>query len=992
MDMNYYRICKSLADKGELVPEGFDIAKFVEDNKGTDLYISLYKYNEKHKKKFDEKGTISGITDTVSSHLIWDLDGKDFEKVRKDAITILDRLEEVGLEKEKAIVSFSGNKGLHIEMEIDKDLTVEEYKHFTKSIAKDLETFDPKINNPSRLIRLHFTKHQDSGLYKTPLEYDELLNMSVKEIKKLAKEGFDGEVIFDKASIPGNLLAITKDDMSERSKNSSGDLLSTEADLDYSKRPKWLSPRKYALLNGYFPEGTRSYALMILASTYKSQGMPKEVTYHALKGAAELQAERFDTDKFPKSEIWDNIINVVYSDTWNGGTYSEDNFPDDLIEYLDNLNVPTKIESSEEDAGFKSSGEVFSSFKNFAENIDKNTIKTGIGPLDDIKDFRITTSMLVGLLGAPSSGKCHGFDTEILMYDGSIKKVQDIKVGDKIMGNDSTPRTVLSLARGREEMFKVHHDNGFYTVNKSHILSIKNVQNRMLAGIKTGEVKNLSVSEYLNLSKDAKRRLKGYRVPVDFKEKRVSMSPYLIGAWLGDGSFKNPVITNEDVEIYSHLKKEANKYGIDMRVVEHEKKSTSLRFTTKERLNPFRTYIYEKCRDENGKRAPKEMLINSRKVRSELLAGIIDTDGYYDEQKGSFEVTFKEEGLMKDLQFLCRSLGLKCTVKPSRKGIKSLNFWGDYYRAYIVGDFSEIPVKLSRRIHDNREKRGDVTTYQPKLESIGVGDYYGFELDGNHLYCLGDFSVTHNTSVTMEILKSASMSGQQVAFFSMDMGAPLVFQRLAQKVSGHHQEKLFEIFKNNELDEINKIKQKINDQYGNVHFSFKTAMTTAGIRKGIMDLEKEHGKIRIAAVDYLECISASISDPTAKVSMISQELKDIATDLDVCVLLLLQPPKRVGDPSKPILSYTDIKGAATVAQACSIVLSLWREGFNPKTTDLDNYISFAAIKNRMGKLCQIDCTWDGLTGKIGYMEEIQRQDLEDLRKMNEIKGAIEDDF
>ena len=34
-------------------------------------------------------------------------------------------------------------------------------------------------------------------------------------------------------------------------------------------------------------------------------------------------------------------------------------------------------------------------------------------------------------------GKCLGKDTPIMMYDGSIKMVQDIKVGDKIMGDDS---------------------------------------------------------------------------------------------------------------------------------------------------------------------------------------------------------------------------------------------------------------------------------------------------------------------------------------------------------------------------------------------------------------------------------------------------------------------------------------------------------------------------------------------------------------------------
>ena len=48
------------------------------------------------------------------------------------------------------------------------------------------------------------------------------------------------------------------------------------------------------------------------------------------------------------------------------------------------------------------------------------------------------------------SGKCHSLDTPILMADGTIKMVQDIQVGDQLMGDNSTPRNVLSLARGRD--------------------------------------------------------------------------------------------------------------------------------------------------------------------------------------------------------------------------------------------------------------------------------------------------------------------------------------------------------------------------------------------------------------------------------------------------------------------------------------------------------------------------------------------------------------
>ena len=56
-----------------------------------------------------------------------------------------------------------------------------------------------------------------------------------------------------------------------------------------------------------------------------------------------------------------------------------------------------------------------------------------------------------------------------------------VKVGDKIMGDDSTLRNVIQLCRGREEMYKIVQkcDLGEpYVVNKRHKLIIKNISQK----------------------------------------------------------------------------------------------------------------------------------------------------------------------------------------------------------------------------------------------------------------------------------------------------------------------------------------------------------------------------------------------------------------------------------------------------------------------------------------------------------------------------------
>jgi len=85
---------------------------------------------------------------------------------------------------------------------------------------------------------------------------------------------------------------------------------------------------------------------------------------------------------------------------------------------------------------------------------------------------------------------CLGIDTEIVMYDGSRKKVQDVSVGELLRGDDDKPRTVKELIRGREQMYSVSGNGYTYRVNQNHILT--------LFSIKENKVVDVYVSDYLN--------------------------------------------------------------------------------------------------------------------------------------------------------------------------------------------------------------------------------------------------------------------------------------------------------------------------------------------------------------------------------------------------------------------------------------------------------------------------------------------------------------
>ena len=139
-----------------------------------------------------------------------------------------------------------------------------------------------------------------------------------------------------------------------------------------------------------------------------------------------------------------------------------------------------------------------------------------------------------GLLEIPCGrGKCLAKGTQILMYDGTIKNVEDIITTDVIMGDDSTPRNILSTTSGVEQMYDICLDvnNEKYTVNESHILSLKSTADYNNV-IKQNNIIDISVKEYLDLPINIKNILYGYKVGVEFNKKKIETDPYLFGYWL----------------------------------------------------------------------------------------------------------------------------------------------------------------------------------------------------------------------------------------------------------------------------------------------------------------------------------------------------------------------------------------------------------------------------------------------------------------------------
>lgn len=433
------------------------------------------------------------------------------------------------------------------------------------------------------------------------------------------------------------------------------------------------------------------------------------------------------------------------SDTSEYGKYK--NWLDTLLSVPFGKAVPGPSFSPDTEAGIEES-KVY--MRNIRQVLDKR-----LSFLEKPKDqiINVVTQMIrnpnfsinaIGLYGGKGLGKCLARDTPVLMYNGDIKPVQDIGLGEILMGDDSTPRHVMSLAHGREEMYKIKHSdtNDTYTVNESHILSLqiyydtkifhdkeakqftftfldakklcyeqnmfrydddrsqviafRKVNNKLNEMTETPRVIDVCVRDYLVLPRNIKKCLFGYTTGVDFNEAHVQ-----------DGA-----PTQEDNEHFYNL-------GLN---------------------------FYQSI--------PQQSFIASRKLRLQMLAGIIDAKGTV--QNDGYNL-FKCENYER-ITFLAKSLGY-VVVEGTLDTLKicGKNLCDIPVRTHTEGRFA--PAQTEGRFArvqstESGFGRSIYNISSIEVESCGEGEYFGFEIDGNRRFVLGNFVVTHNTSIVKSIAEA----------------------------------------------------------------------------------------------------------------------------------------------------------------------------------------------------------------------------------------------
>ena len=360
---------------------------------------------------------------------------------------------------------------------------------------------------------------------------------------------------------------------------------------------------------------------------------------------------------------------------------------------------------------------------------------------------------------------CHAAGDKILMSDGSMTNIENIKLGDYVIGADGNKKEVLRMFHGHCDMYEICPKNNkrSITVTPDHILPIKSSDNKKNGYTKGNaeKIEFISVRDYIEKSKYYKHCSKIFHndkeIHINDIDPETLLSPYFIGLYLGDGSSKQCQMTTMDKEIEDETKIQAALFdcrvshkGISLTISKKSKK-----FAKNPIFEEFKKLGLNFGNIENGLKChqrfvPKKLFNSTINFRYELLAGLLDSDGHLNDDKHYFEFVSKSKQLSLDVENLAISLGLVTTVKEKYNKKYSTT----YYQVVILGNTEKIPTRIPRKKAEprNKIKLNGTKNNDPYRTSFNViksqhSKYYGIEVT-DHLYITNSGMITHNSGKT----------------------------------------------------------------------------------------------------------------------------------------------------------------------------------------------------------------------------------------------------
>lgn len=332
--------------------------------------------------------------------------------------------------------------------------------------------------------------------------------------------------------------------------------------------------------------------------------------------------------------------------------------------------------------------------------------------------------LILILQGGGSNGKALDVATPMLTANRGWTTMGGLKEGDEVYGPDGQPTKVTHA-------FGVLHGRTCYRVTTSDGRSVVADADHLWTVRLSKGTSKLNLPRWVTLTTQQMvdrgvtvawrdRPEYRFRLPVQQSvqapEADLPLDPYVLGAWLGDGSSEGSRFTchPDDMQIMDEIRAA----GIPVRKTGKSPLSWTLGDGTHRKDGTAVSARLRALGVLGGKHVPEAYLTASAGQRLALLQGLMDTDGFASAGQGQAEFCTTRRTLADAVLYLARSLGWKATVKEGRATLDGRDCGPKWRVMWTPGPDGMIPFRLKRKADRIRASRSRIRPTEPSIVSI----------------------------------------------------------------------------------------------------------------------------------------------------------------------------------------------------------------------------------------------------------------------------------
>ncbi|MFI6534537.1 replicative DNA helicase [Nonomuraea sp. NPDC050547] len=502
----------------------------------------------------------------------------------------------------------------------------------------------------------------------------------------------------------------------------------------------------------------------------------------------------------------------------------------------------------------------------------------------------------------------------------------------------------------------------------------------------------------------------------ELPERDLPLPPYALGLWLGDGHSASARITTMDAEVVANLRSEglrvtsvanSTSYGLALAVpsavparecavcgTEFVPKTAQARacgrscggrarFVSPPEPAPTCPDCggpssgprqCQACRNDHGtitgilrklallgdKHIPLAYLRGSERQRRDLLAGLLDSDGYVS-PSGQIQFAVTNRRLAEDTLELVLSLGHRATMrtKPVRGRTEESS------TCYMI-DFTtaERVFRLSRKA-DRQVETEHATTrvrYIVDVRPIASRPVRCVEVDNaDHMYLAGRACIpTHNSTLGLDFARSAAIrNGMTTVIFSLEMSRNEITMRLLSaeaRVALH-------AMRSGMMsdDDWTRLARRMSEvAEAPLFIDDSPNMSMMEIRAKCRRLKQRHD-LRFVIIDYLQLMSSPKKTESRQneVSEISRGIKLLAKELEVPVIAMSQLNRGPEQRTDKRPQVSDLRESGSIEQDADMVILLHREDAYEKESPRAGEADLIVGKHRNGPTATVTVAFQG---------------------------------